>query len=108
MNWRWGRVPVITVLGALSFAACGFMAWVYLVDPLSGLSVVPHHTGGLFGYQAFAMFILNIVIWVSGWFVYMVAKKIRARQGWTWMPPTGSCRSSSESSGGAVGAEAAT
>jgi basic amino acid/polyamine antiporter, APA family len=81
VNWRWGRVPVITILGALSFAACGFMAWVYLVDPLSGLSVVPHHTGGLFGYQAFAMFILNIVIWVSGWFVYMIAKRVRARQG---------------------------
>ena len=81
VNWRWGRLPVISVLGALSFAACGFMAWDYLRDPLSGLSVVPHHTGGLFGYQAFAMFILNIVIWVSGWFVYLVAKKIRARQG---------------------------
>jgi Icc-related predicted phosphoesterase len=31
--------------------------------------------------QAFAMFILNLVIWVAGWFVYLVAKKIRARQG---------------------------
>lgn len=79
--WRWGRLPAITVLGAVSFVACGFMAWDYLSDPLSGLSVVPHHTGGLFGYQAFAMFILNIVIWVAGWFVYVIAKRIRARQG---------------------------
>lgn len=81
VNWRWGRLPVITVLGALSFAACAFMAWDYLRDPLSGLSVVPHHTGGLFGYQAFAMFILNLVIWVAGWLVYLVAKRVRARQG---------------------------
>jgi hypothetical protein len=27
------------------------------------------------------MFMLNILIWVAGWFVYLVAKKIRARQG---------------------------
>ena len=81
VKWRWGRLPVISVLGALSFVACAFMAWDYLRDPLSGLSVVPHHTGGLFGYQAFAMFILNIVIWVAGWLVYLVAKKVRARQG---------------------------
>jgi basic amino acid/polyamine antiporter, APA family len=81
VNWRIGRVPVITILGALSFAACGFMAWDYLNDPLSGISVVPHHTGGLFGYQDFAMFILNIVIWVLGWVVYVTAKAVRGRQG---------------------------
>jgi hypothetical protein len=27
------------------------------------------------------MFILNILIWVAGWVVYQVAKKVRARQG---------------------------
>lgn len=81
VNWRWGKVPVITVLGALSFVACAYMAWDYLADPLSGLSVVPHNTGGLFGHQAFAMFMLNIIIWVAGWVVYKVAKIVRARQG---------------------------
>lgn len=81
VNWKWGKLPVITVLGALSFAACGFMAWDYLNDPLSGISVVPKNTGGLFGHQAFAMFILNIIIWVAGWVVYQVAKVVRRRQG---------------------------
>jgi basic amino acid/polyamine antiporter, APA family len=81
VNWKWGKLPVISVLGALSFAACGFMAWDYLNDPLSGLSVIPKNTGGLFGHQAFAMFILNIIIWVSGWVVYQVAKVVRRRQG---------------------------
>lgn len=81
VNWRWGRLPVITAIGALSFVACGFMAWDYLNDPLSGLSVVPHNTGGLFGHQAFAMFILNIIIWVAGLVVYQIAKMIRARRG---------------------------
>jgi basic amino acid/polyamine antiporter, APA family len=81
VNWKWGKFPVITVLGALSFAACGFMAWDYLNDPLSGISVIPKHTGGLFGHQAFAMFILNIIIWVAGWVVYQVAKVVRRSQG---------------------------
>jgi basic amino acid/polyamine antiporter, APA family len=81
VNWKWGRLPVITVLGALSFVACGLMAWDYLIDPLSGLSVIPKNTGGLFGHQAFAMFILNIIIWVSGWVVYQVAKVVRRSQG---------------------------
>jgi basic amino acid/polyamine antiporter, APA family len=81
VNWKWGKLPVITIFGALSFAACGFMAWDYLNDPLSGISVVPKHTGGLFGHQAFAMFILNIIIWVAGWVVYQVAKVVRRRQG---------------------------
>lgn len=81
VNWRWGRIPVISAVGALSLVACAFMAWDFLKDPLSGLSVLPHHTGGLFGHQAFAMFILNIIIWVSGWIVYQIAKVIRARQG---------------------------
>jgi amino acid transporter len=81
VNWRWGKLPVITVLGALSFISSAFMAWDFLRDPNSGLSVVPHHTGGLFGYQGFAMFILNLLIWVAGWIVYKVAKMVRARQG---------------------------
>jgi amino acid transporter len=81
VNWRWGRFPVVSIVGVLSFAACGFAAWAYLTDPLSGLSVFPHHTGGWFGHQEFAMFILNIVIFVSGLVVYVVAKAIRGRQG---------------------------
>jgi basic amino acid/polyamine antiporter, APA family len=81
VNWKWGKLPVITIFGALSFAACGFMAWDYLNDPLSGISVIPKHTGGLFGHQAFAMFILNLIIWVAGWVVYQIAKVVRRRQG---------------------------
>jgi amino acid transporter len=81
VNWKWGKLPVITILGAVSFAACGFMAWDYLNDPLSGISVIPKGTGGLFGHQAFAMFILNIIIWVAGWVVYQVARVVRRSQG---------------------------
>ncbi len=81
VNWRIGKVPVVSVVGALSFAACGFMVWDYLNDPLSGLSAVPHNTGGIFGHQTFFMFILNIFIWLLGWGVYWVAKLVRSRRG---------------------------
>lgn len=81
VSWRLGRVPVITIVGALSFAACGFMAWDYLTDPLSGLSVIPKHTGGIFGHQEFAMFIIDIAIFLLGLVVYTVAKAVRRRQG---------------------------
>lgn len=81
VSWRLGKIPVVTIVGAVSFAACGFAAWTYLADPLSGLSVIPHHTGGLFGHQEFAMFILNLIIFVLGLVVYVVAKAIRRRQG---------------------------
>jgi len=81
VRWRIGKVPVVSIVGALSFAACGFMVWVYLNDPLSGLSAVPHNTGGIFGHQTFFMFILNIFIWLLGWGVYWVAKMVRSRRG---------------------------
>src|SRR5579862_422550 len=81
VRWRLGRVPVVSIVGALSFAACGYMVWVYLNDPLSGLSAVPHNTGGIFGHQTFFMFILNIFIWLLGWGVYWVARFVRSRRG---------------------------
>lgn len=81
VKWRVGNIPVVSIVGALSFAACGYMAWVYLNDPLSGLSAVPHHTGGIFGYQTFFMFILNIFIWLLGWGVYWIAKLVRSKRG---------------------------
>jgi APA family basic amino acid/polyamine antiporter len=81
VNWRFRKIPVVSVVGVLSFAACGYMVWVYLNDPLSGLSAVPHNTGGIFGHQTFFMFILNIFIWLLGWGVYWVAKLVRSRKG---------------------------
>src|SRR5581483_1710621 len=41
VNWRWGRLPVMSIVGALSLVACVFRAWVYLKDPLSGLAATP-------------------------------------------------------------------
>jgi basic amino acid/polyamine antiporter, APA family len=82
-NWRLGRTPVMTIVGALSLAACMFMAWAYLKDPLSGLSATPKHEGGgiFLHSRSFDMFLLNILIFVSGLVIYFVARSIRRRQG---------------------------
>jgi basic amino acid/polyamine antiporter, APA family len=83
VNWRVGRTPVMSIVGVLSLAACAFMAWAYLKDPLSGLSATPKHEGGgiFLESRSFNMFLLNIVIFVSGLVIYVVARSVRRRQG---------------------------
>jgi amino acid transporter len=83
VNWRIGRTPVMSIVGVLSLAALGLMAWAYLKDPLSGLSATPKHEGGgiLLNSRSFNMFLLNILIFVSGLVIYLVARSIRRRQG---------------------------
>ena len=83
VRWRFGGVPVMTIMGALSLASCAFMAWAYLKDPLSGLSATPKHEGGglFLESRSFNMFLLNIGIFVSGLVIYFVARAIRRREG---------------------------
>lgn len=83
VNWRVGKTPVMSVVGVLSLAACGFMAWAYLKDPLSGLSATPKHEGGgiFLHSRSFNMFLLNIVIFLSGLVIYFVARALRRRRG---------------------------
>jgi basic amino acid/polyamine antiporter, APA family len=83
VSWRIGRMPIMSVVGALSLAACAFMAWAYLKDPLSGLSATPKHEGGgiFLESRSFNMFLLNILIFVSGLVIYYVARAIRRRDG---------------------------
>jgi amino acid transporter len=83
VNWRIGRTPVMSIVGVLSLAACAFMAWAYLKDPLSGLSATPKHEGGgiFLESRSFNMFLLNIAIFLSGLVIYLVARAIRRREG---------------------------
>jgi amino acid transporter len=83
VNWRIGRTPVMSIVGVVSLAACVLMAWAYLKDPLSGLSATPKHEGGgiFLESRSFNMFLLNIVIFVSGLVIYFVARAIRRGQG---------------------------
>jgi amino acid transporter len=83
VRWRFGGVPVMTIMGALSLVSCAFMAWAYLKDPLSGLSATPKHEGGglFLESRSFNMFLLNLGIFVSGLLIYFVARAIRRREG---------------------------
>jgi basic amino acid/polyamine antiporter, APA family len=82
VNWRLGKVPVMSIVGVLSLVAAGFMGWVYLHDPLSGITWRPEGGGGiLFGSRSFDMFLLNILILLSGLVIYLVARFVQRRRG---------------------------
>jgi len=83
VNWRLGKTPVMSIVGALSLVSTVFMAWVYLKDPLSGLSWHPLHEGGgiFLESRSFNMFLLNIVIFISGLAIYFVARAIQRGRG---------------------------
>jgi len=82
VNWRLGKIPVVTIVGALSLLAAGFTGWVYLHDPLSGITWKPSGGGGiLFHSRSFDMFLLNIVILLSGLVIYLVARWAQRRRG---------------------------
>jgi len=69
VNQRIAGVPVITIIGILSFIAQAFMAWVFLRDPNAGLR---GHNG---------MIVFNVVVFLSGLVVYYIAKWIQGRRG---------------------------
>jgi basic amino acid/polyamine antiporter, APA family len=67
VNQRIGRIPVISIIGVLSLLSCIFMEWVFVNDPLSGMTPT--------------MIAFNIVVFLSGLVVYYVARWIQARRG---------------------------
>jgi amino acid transporter len=69
INQRIGRVPVITIIGVVSFAAQAFMAWVFLRDPSAGLRGHP------------GMIVFNVVVFLSGLVVYYIAKYVQRSRG---------------------------
>ena len=82
VNWRLGKIPVMSIVGVLSLLAAGFMGWDYLHDPLSGITWKPEGGGGiLFGSRSFDMFLLNILILLSGLVIYLVARWVQRRRG---------------------------
>ena len=82
VNWRLAGVPVMSIVGVLSLIAAGFMGWDYLHDPLSGITWRPEGGGGiLFGSRSFDMFLLNILILLSGLVIYLVARWVQRRRG---------------------------
>ncbi|MCL6564488.1 MAG: APC family permease [Firmicutes bacterium] len=68
--WRVGRLPLISLLGALGVIGMSVIAWAFLQDPLSGISL-----------QHPLMLLINAAVFVSGFLVFWVARAVRARQG---------------------------
>lgn len=67
VNQRVGKIPIISIIGVLSLISCIFMAVVFVLDPLSGM------TPGMIGF--------NVMIFLSGLVVYYVARWVQARRG---------------------------
>ncbi len=67
VNQRVGKVPVITIIGLLSLISCIFMAVIFVLDPMSGMTPV--------------MIGFNVVVFLSGLLVYFIAKAVQKRRG---------------------------
>jgi APA family basic amino acid/polyamine antiporter len=76
VRWRWGGVPVMTVVGVVSLAACVASGVIYLKDPLAGF----HHgfTGGAWYWTRI---LYNIGIFLSGLVIYAIARAINRSRG---------------------------
>jgi amino acid transporter len=81
VNWRIGKIPVISLLGLLSilFLLCAEAA--ILLDPVSGISIFPSADEGTGKGVAFLMLLVNLVILASGFIVYWVTKIVQKKRG---------------------------
>jgi APA family basic amino acid/polyamine antiporter len=74
VRWRCGSVPVISIVGTVSLAACIASGVIYLKDPFAGF----HHFDGSWYWTRI---IYNIGIFLSGLVVYLIARAINASRG---------------------------
>ncbi|MGH8245522.1 MAG: APC family permease, partial [Gammaproteobacteria bacterium] len=78
VRWRVGGLPVITLVGALSLAACLFMEWVFLKDPYAGLQTT---TTPFLNKIPYAMAWFNVAVFLSGLLLYYIARGMQSRRG---------------------------
>jgi basic amino acid/polyamine antiporter, APA family len=69
VNGRLAGLPLMTVVGFLSLVALVIEAWAFLTDPSAGLNGRPF------------LVWMNIIIFVSGFVIYFVAKAIQRSRG---------------------------
>jgi amino acid transporter len=79
VKWRVGGIPVMSIVGTLSLLGCVAMAWVFLNDPYSGISLDPSTLSS--GILGFGMLLINLGIFLSGLIIYFVAQAVRRRAG---------------------------
>jgi len=80
-NWRWGGVPVISILGGLAFLGVLAVQVTALMDPSSGISILPSRDAGSGAGIPFTMFLVNLGVLFSGLIIFMIIKAIRKAQG---------------------------
>ncbi len=78
--WRIAGIPVISIVGVLSLAACLVMEWIFLSDPLSGIGVFAQSPSPSYG-QALALLLINVAIFVSGLVIYLIARSVQRGRG---------------------------
>jgi basic amino acid/polyamine antiporter, APA family len=69
LNGRISGIPWISIIGVVSLASLGVMAWAFLTDPSAGLNGKP------------GLIAMNVGIWLSGFVLYFVAMFIQRRRG---------------------------
>ncbi|MDX6552424.1 MAG: basic amino acid/polyamine antiporter, family [Gaiellales bacterium] len=74
VRWRLGGIPVMSIVGAISFVACVASLVIFWKDPNAGLQ-------NLDGSRYWWGVIYNVGIFLSGLVVYFVAKFLNARRG---------------------------
>lgn len=78
--WRLAGIPVISIVGVLSLAACLVMEWIFLSDPLSGIGVLAQSPSPSYG-QALGLLFINAAIFISGLAIYFIAKWVQRGRG---------------------------
>jgi basic amino acid/polyamine antiporter, APA family len=74
VRWRFGGVPVMSIVGALSLVACVAAAIIYLRDPFAGLQ---HADGSYY----WTRILYNVAIFLAGPVIYFVARIMNKSRG---------------------------
>jgi APA family basic amino acid/polyamine antiporter len=74
VRWRFGGIPVMTVVGVVSLVACVASGVIYLKDPYAGF----HHLDGSWYWTRI---IYNVAVFLSGLVIYLVARAIQRSRG---------------------------
>lgn len=77
VNWRVGGIPVITILGAISFVFVALMEYFYLSAWDSGVGILAPPVSR----TTWIMFFVNVGILLLGGVIYAITKAWRKRQG---------------------------
>ncbi len=74
VRWRWGGVPVMTIVGVLALISCIASEVIFLKDPLAGFQQPD-------GSPYWSRIIYNVAIFCSGLVIYFVARALNRRRG---------------------------